>query len=237
MAAPPDREINVEVKKILGKRPVARTAFQHIHVGVLKESCQLLDLAVSCSGKRVKKSIKCDYTEALVNYVGNHLPWAIVTRLSHISQGNSKADASIGEKMGVDIPDLMDMDVDVDATCAREEAISQGSIPQTKVVRIRLYKQPRDWNAVCELNFCCETNGEVNLDKVGKELGIEEACRVCSYLEWYNSANPDTQIIDPKTYKPFYLYNDAIINAADVADLTSQGFLRVVKNSDTKKRL
>lgn len=82
--------------------------------------------------------------------------------------------------MGVDIPDPMDTDRDADATGRREGAASEG-VP--KVVRIRLYRQPRDWNAVCELNFCCGTNGEVNLDELGKELGIEEACRVCSYLD------------------------------------------------------
>jgi hypothetical protein len=62
--------LNDEVQRILGKRPVARTAFQRIRVEVLKESCQLLGLVVGCSGKR--KTVKSDYAEALVNYVSHY---------------------------------------------------------------------------------------------------------------------------------------------------------------------
>jgi hypothetical protein len=71
------RDISAEVKKILGKKPIAKTAFQHVHVGVLKECCELLHLAVTCSGKRPPNTaIKRDYTEALVNYVSGGLPWS-----------------------------------------------------------------------------------------------------------------------------------------------------------------
>ena len=63
-------DINIEVMRMLQKKPVARTAFQRIHVGVLNESCQTLNLVVTCSGKRrPNESIKCDYEKALVNYV------------------------------------------------------------------------------------------------------------------------------------------------------------------------
>jgi hypothetical protein len=168
--------INVEVKRILSKRPVARTAFQRIHVKNLKESCQLLGLVVNCSGKRQpSEPIKADYADALVNYVRAYFSGCL-PYWAHI-QGNSTTRIS---EDGEDISQAMDVD-------CKEEIVSQEAVQQTKVIRIRLYKQPRDWNAVCEINFCCGSNGEVNLEEVGKELGIEEPCRVCFYIQGISS--------------------------------------------------
>ena len=39
------------------------------------------------------------------------------------------------------------------------------------------------------------------------------------------------QIIDPRNYKPFHLYNGVVVDGTDVIDLMSEGFLRVVSDS------
>jgi hypothetical protein len=165
--------ISVEVKRILGKRPVARTAFQRIRVEILKESCQLLGLVVKCSGKRQpNEPIKGDYAEALVNYVSADFGGCFPTE--RISQGNRTT--TIDENGGEDMSEAMDVDT-------KEEIVPQEAVQHTKVIQIRLYRQPRDWNAVREMDFCCGPNGEINLENVGKEFGFEEACRVCSYIQ------------------------------------------------------
>jgi hypothetical protein len=65
---------HTEVNKILMKRPVVKTAFRLVHVGILKECCEHLHLKVNCSGKR-GKAIGKDYTKALVDYVRDHRSW------------------------------------------------------------------------------------------------------------------------------------------------------------------
>jgi len=66
-------DFNVNVKTILQKRPVAKTAFQRIHVGVLKQCCELLELEVARGGKR-NASIKRHFEEALLKYVRKRWP-------------------------------------------------------------------------------------------------------------------------------------------------------------------
>ena len=78
------------------------------------------------------------------------------------------------------------MDVDTNGEIIPRDIV--GTKEHTTVVRIRLYRQPRDWSAVREMDFCCGPNGEVDLEKVRKEFGIEEACRVRSYIRHINSA-------------------------------------------------
>jgi hypothetical protein len=98
---------------------------------------------------------------------------AAVCPTEHISQGNSTTRI---DGNGVEnISEAMDVD-------HKEEMILREAVQQTKVIRICLYRQPRDWNAVREMDFCCRPNGEVDLEKLGRELGIEEACRVRSYI-------------------------------------------------------
>ena len=78
------------------------------------------------------------------------------------------------------IPDAVDSD-GIDT----ENLVQQNN----KFVRIRLYRQPRDWDAICELKFCCGPDGEVNLDRMSKELGVERICRVRFYLTTMNAVN------------------------------------------------
>jgi len=62
------------VEKILKKKYIAKTAFQHVHIDILKSSCKYLKLEVTCSGKRSNASIRSDYEAALVKYVCNYSP-------------------------------------------------------------------------------------------------------------------------------------------------------------------
>jgi hypothetical protein len=91
-----------------------------------------------------------------------------------VSQGNGTA----GTVRNVAASTEMEVS-DVDASCA-EEIAPQKNIQRTKVIRIRLYEQPRAWSAIRESNFSCGISGELDLEKVGKELGLEGACRMRS---------------------------------------------------------
>jgi len=51
---------------------------------------------------------------------------------------------------------------------------------EIRTIKIGLFRAPRDWTAVHELDFRCETDGRINLEKVKREFGVEGICRVCS---------------------------------------------------------
>lgn len=83
--------------------------------------------------------------------------------------------------VGIDVPEKVN--AEVIGTKAPQQDVCMENI-QLKIVKIRLYRQPRDWVAVHELNFCCEPNGAVNLEKVRHEFGVEGKCRVCPRFLW-----------------------------------------------------
>ena len=50
------------------------------------------------------------------------------------------------------------------------------------VIEIKLYKSPRDWKAIREIEFCCSSDGSVNLIEVAIKLGINGKCRVSMFM-------------------------------------------------------
>jgi len=51
-----------------------------------------------------------------------------------------------------------------------------------KMVKIQLYRKPRDWVAIKEVTFFCESDGTISLEKIKWEFGIEGVYRVRAYF-------------------------------------------------------
>jgi hypothetical protein len=83
---------------------------------------------------------------------------------------------------------------------------------QPEQVEIRLFRQRLDWHPTMVIHHECGINGELDLERVRIQLGVNGIC-------W---------IISPQNFQPFHRYNGHIVEADDLRELGREGYIRII---------
>ena len=104
--------------------------------------------------------------------------------IDYVSQGGHATDTVHVGANGDTVMDVSGVtDMGVIDTEAKPQDVCMKDV-QLRKVKIWVYKNPRDWNAIHELMFRCEPDGGINFENLKQELGLEGICRVrCHFLE------------------------------------------------------
>ena len=101
---------------------------------------------------------------------------------------------------------------------------------------IRLMEGRRKWNHQRELQFPLCMDGDLNLMDLAKALGVNtdlqrvrvRASFTVTLDKHHDLKNYDLQVLHPKNSNPCHEYKAGYVESADLEDLISDGYLRVV---------